>query len=55
MPPSSQPGTVRRLLRALNEDKLYWITPIVLLLVGLGVFLFFVEGSALAPIIYAVF
>jgi hypothetical protein len=55
MPPSGQGGALRRLLRALNEDKIYWITPIVLLLLAVGAFLFFVEGSALAPIIYAVF
>ena len=39
----------------LLENKKWWIAPIVLLLLMLGVLLVFTEGSALAPFIYALF
>ena len=51
--------TLRRLVvelfRFMNEDKLWWISPIIMLLVVLSMFLIVVEGSALAPLIYAMF
>ncbi len=48
-------GFIRRLGRFMNEDKIWWIAPVVLLLVVMSVFLILVEGSALAPLIYAMF
>lgn len=39
----------------MNKDKLWWMSPILLLLVVMGAFLIVVEGSALAPLIYAMF
>ncbi len=52
-------STTGRLLRDLfefmNKDKLWWMSPILVLLVVLSVFLIVVEGSALAPLIYAMF
>jgi hypothetical protein len=51
--------TVGRLMKEMfdfmNEDKLWWMSPILILLVALGLFIIFVEGSALAPLIYAMF
>lgn len=35
--------------------KKWWLGPIILVLVILGFFIVFVEGSALAPFIYALF
>ena len=46
---------IRELLQFMNHDKLWWISPILLLLVVMSVFLIVVEGSALAPLIYAMF
>lgn len=46
---------IRDLFQFMNQDKLWWISPILVLLVVMGVFLIVVEGSALAPLIYAMF
>jgi len=45
----------RELFDFMKEDKLWWMSPILLLLVVMSVFLIVVEGSALAPLIYAMF
>jgi len=51
--------TAGRLLKELTEfmkeDKLWWLSPVIIVLVVLGVFIVFVQGSALAPLIYAMF
>jgi hypothetical protein len=39
----------------LRERKKWWLGPIVLLLLLLGLLVVFTEGSALAPFIYALF
>lgn len=39
----------------LREGKKYWMAPLLLLMVILGVLLVFAEGSAVAPFIYALF
>jgi hypothetical protein len=46
---------IRELFEFMNQDKLWWISPVIILLVLLSVFLIVVEGSALAPLIYAMF
>ncbi len=46
---------LRELFQYMNRDKLWWISPIVVLLVILSVFLVLIEGSAVAPFIYAMF
>lgn len=38
-----------------RERKKYWMVPLLLLMVILGVLLVFAEGSAVAPFIYALF
>lgn len=39
----------------LKEEKLMWMAPIVIILLALSVFIFFTEGSAVLPFIYALF
>jgi hypothetical protein len=35
--------------------KKYWLLPLVLVLLSLGILLFLVEGSALSPFVYTLF
>jgi hypothetical protein len=53
--PSKPPGLIKEFFIFLRDYKLWWITPIVLVLLLLGLFIFFTEGSAVLPFIYAVF
>ena len=46
---------VREFWSFLKVRKKWWITPIVLFLVGLGGLLVLAKGSALAPFIYSLF
>jgi hypothetical protein len=39
----------------LNQRKKWWLLPILVLIVLLGLILIFAQGSALAPFIYTVF
>jgi hypothetical protein len=39
----------------LKKDLIWWISPILILFVLLGIFLIVVEGSTLAPLIYEMF
>lgn len=39
----------------LKEDRTWWLAPILVVLAGLSAFIIFVQGSALAPFIYALF
>ena len=39
----------------LRRRKLFWLAPIFLVLIVLGLVLVFAEGSALAPFIYTLF
>jgi hypothetical protein len=52
----------RSLLRAVvgvlqhfHRRKLYWVLPFLAIVLALGMALFFVKGSALAPFIYTLF
>ena len=47
--------TLVEFLRFLAHRKKYWLWPLVILLVLLGLFLVLVQGSALAPFIYSLF
>lgn len=42
-------------LRFLREEKKYWMIPIVILFVLMGALVVLLEGSAVAPFIYAIF
>lgn len=43
------------LFRFLMERKKFWLLPIIVILVGIGLILVLVKGSALAPFIYSLF
>jgi uncharacterized protein DUF5989 len=45
----------REFWRFLRVRKKWWLAPIVVLLLTLGLILFLTEGSALAPFIYSLF
>lgn len=39
----------------LKQEKKWWLTPILLILLGLGFFIVLTESSAVMPFIYALF
>jgi hypothetical protein len=45
----------REMFQFMKEDKLWWMSPILVLLLLVGSLLIVVQGSALAPLIYAMF
>ena len=48
-------GIIGEFLVFLKRRKRLWLAPLVILLILLGIFIVFLEGSALAPFIYALF
>jgi hypothetical protein len=48
-------GIMGELLRFLWERKLWWMLPMVLVLLLLGMVLVFAQSSAIAPFIYTLF
>ena len=52
---SSRASTVKELLGFLWENKLWWIIPFVVVLIGFGILLIFAQTSPVAPFIYALF
>jgi hypothetical protein len=46
---------LREMWEFLGERKKYWLLPLVLLLLLLGLLIVLTAGSALAPFIYTVF
>ncbi len=52
---TSRLAIVRELLAFLWRRKLWWLTPMVIVLVLFGVLLVFAQGSAVAPFIYTLF
>lgn len=52
---SARLGIVGELLGFFWERKLWWLIPMLLLLVLFGAFLVFAQGSAVAPYIYMLF
>ena len=48
-------GIVGELLSFLWQRKLWWLIPMVLVIVLFGVLLIFAQGSAVAPFIYTLF
>lgn len=39
----------------LKEEKKYWMIPVVFIFILIGLLVILLEGSALAPFIYAIF
>lgn len=48
-------SAVSELLGFLWSQKLWWLTPMVIILVLVGMLLVFAQGSAIAPFIYTLF
>lgn len=48
-------GTIGELLRFLWKRKLWWMIPMILVLVMFAALLIFAQGSAIAPFIYTLF
>lgn len=48
-------GVPRRFLSFMARDAIWWISPILVLIILAGVFLVVVESSALAPLMYSMF
>lgn len=51
----SRTAVVAELLGFLWEQKLWWMVPMVVVLVLVGALLVFAQGSALAPFVYTLF
>lgn len=51
----SRAAVVGELLDFLWEQKLWWMVPMVVVLVLVGALLVFAQGSALAPFVYTLF
>lgn len=51
----SKVQVVRELWEFMRENKKYWLAPIIITLVLVGVLLVLAKGSALAPFIYTLF
>jgi hypothetical protein len=46
---------LRQLIRYMKERKKFWLLPVILVLLILGVLLVLGAGSAIAPFIYTLF
>ena len=51
----SQGTLVREFWLFMRERKKFWLLPILLVMVMVGMLLVFAQGSALAPFIYTIF
>jgi len=45
----------KELFLFLKETKRWWLAPILIILVLLGIFIFLTEGSAVLPFVYTLF
>jgi len=52
-PAPAKQGFLREFLQFAWEEKIWWITPTVLILVLLAVLVFYAQGGAIAPFFYA--
>ncbi len=43
------------LLQFIQDRKVYWIAPIIIITLLIGVIIFYSSGSAIAPFIYTLF
>ena len=51
----SQAGTTRELLTFLKVRRKWWLLPIILVMLFVGMLMVLAQGSVLAPFIYTVF
>jgi hypothetical protein len=52
---SRRVGLMGELLSYFWEQKLWWLMPMVFMLLALGILLIFAQSSAIAPFIYTLF
>lgn len=45
----------KELWQYMKQRKKWWLGPIIIMLILLGIFIVLIEGSALAPFIYTLF
>jgi hypothetical protein len=50
-----KPQVFREFLTFLSQEKKYWLTPIVVVLILFGLLIVFAQTSAVAPFIYTLF
>lgn len=48
-------SVLRELISFMSENKKLWMLPVVLVILGLSGLLVLAQGSAVAPLIYAIF
>lgn len=46
---------LRSFFRFLYEKKIYWMYPIIIVIILIGLLVLFGEGSAVSPFIYSIF
>jgi uncharacterized protein DUF5989 len=51
----SNTGLARELWAYMRERKKWWLVPILVVMLLVGLLLVFAQGSALAPFIYTIF
>lgn len=52
---SNRLGIIGELLQFFLQNKWWWITPMLLVLLMFGLLIVFAQGSAVAPFIYTLF
>jgi hypothetical protein len=52
---SSRLGIMRELLQFFWERKLWWMIPLVVVILLLGLVIVFTQGTAVAPFVYTLF
>ncbi len=52
---SGKAGTVKQLFSLLIEKKAWWLIPMVIVFILLGLLIVFTQSSAIAPFIYPLF
>lgn len=51
----SKTSVLKELFEFLKERKKLWLLPILIIIIGMGLLLVLVKGSAIAPFIYSLF
>lgn len=51
----SKAGTVKQLFALLLEKKAWWLIPMIVVFLSLGLLIVLTHGSALSPFIYTLF
>lgn len=51
----SKSESIREIWAFLKKRKLFWLTPVIVILLLLGALILFTETSAVAPFVYTLF